>query len=213
MSTLNYKIVLVGDVATGKTALIQRLITNGFTEGHAQTIVASCQSKTIVLKDNKSVNINVWDTAGQERFRSLISNFYRGSSGIIVCYDVSENSSLDVVPTWVEAAQNSVDDNVCWLLVGCKSDLVNSVDEEKLKEIIEKYHFTHLTCSSKTGDNVNEVFTTLCQLIVDKLNSNNEITTPNKQETEQQDDEIIKIVAQPQQKEANGEKKEGDCKC
>ena len=202
MSNQPYKVVLVGDVATGKTALIQRLITNGFAEGHAQTIVASCQSKTIALKD-RQVTINIWDTAGQERFRSLIANFYRGSNGIIICYDVSEASSLEVIPTWVEAAHNNVEDDVCWLLVGCKNDLVSSVDEERLQDIIERYGFTHMTCSSKTGENVNEVFKKLCELIVSKLpNTGSADGSGNGGEND--DDEIIKIVAQPQAQEQEG---------
>ena len=174
MSGQPYKVVLVGDVATGKTALIQRLITNGFTEGHTQTIVASCQSKTISIRDNKQVSINIWDTAGQERFRALIANFYRGSNGIIICYDVSDPGSLDVIPTWVESAQNNVDEDFCWLLVGCKNDLVSQVNEERLEELIQKYQFTHMTCSSKTGENVNEVFKKLCELIVGKHPDGNE---------------------------------------
>lgn len=201
MSSQPFKVVLVGDVATGKTALIQRLVTNGFTEGHAQTIVASCQSKTLLIRDNKQVSINIWDTAGQERFRALISNFYRGSHGIIICYDVSDPGSLDVIPTWVEAAQNNVEDDVCWMLVGCKNDLVSCVNEDKLQEINERYGFTHMTCSSKTGDNVTEVFKRLCELIVSKLP---EMSNGESDKGDKEEDEIISIVAQPRDVENNG---------
>ena len=204
MSGQPYKVVLVGDVATGKTALIQRLITNDFQEGHTQTIVASCQSKTISIKDNKQVSINIWDTAGQERFRSLIANFYRGSNGIIICYDVSDPASLDVIPTWVESAQNSTDEDFCWMLVGCKNDLVSQVNEDQLNELIEKYQFTHMTCSSKTGENVNEVFKKLCELIVGKHPDGSSVE--NREENE--DDDVIKIVAQPQ---VNEETSQSSC--
>ena len=36
-------------------------------------------------------NRQVWDTAGQERFRSVTRNYYRGSSGCIIVYDITSS--------------------------------------------------------------------------------------------------------------------------
>ena len=32
----------------------------------------------------------MWDTAGQERFRTITTSYYRGSDGIIIVYDVTD---------------------------------------------------------------------------------------------------------------------------
>ena len=47
MDAPSYKVVLIGDVGTGKTALIQKLVTNEFTEVNNSTIVPSCITKRL----------------------------------------------------------------------------------------------------------------------------------------------------------------------
>ncbi|EDR25138.1 small GTPase rabi, putative [Entamoeba dispar SAW760] len=164
MSTRGIKVVLVGDSFTGKTSLIQRLVTDDYLDTHLSTVVSSCFQKTIHLSD-RDMNINIWDTAGQERFRSLASNFFRDAQGIIICYDVTSPKSLTSIPMWINEKENKAEDNVIWMLVGCKSDQQINVDETKVKEIIDRYGVLHMTCSAKTGTNVNEVFVTLCERI------------------------------------------------
>ena len=61
-----------------------------------------------------------------------------------------------------------------------------------------------MTCSSKTGENVNEVFKKLCELIVGKHPDGNE----NEKGDDKDDDEIIKICAQP---EATNDGEKGGC--
>ncbi len=38
------------------------------------------------------------DTAGQERFRMITSSYYRGASGILITFDMSDISSFQKVP-------------------------------------------------------------------------------------------------------------------
>ena len=64
--------------------------------------------------NDTEVELSIWDTAGQERFRSLITNFYRGSRGIVLCYDVSEGISADSIREWVEGAQEAITEQVVW---------------------------------------------------------------------------------------------------
>ena len=35
------------------------------------------------------LKIKKWDTAGQERFRTITNAYYRGASGIILVYDIT----------------------------------------------------------------------------------------------------------------------------
>ena len=164
MNAKSVKIVLVGDSYTGKTSLIQRLVNNEYVECSLSTVVSSCFNKTVKLPE-KTMKISIWDTAGQERFKSLASNFFRDAQGIVICYDVNQPQSLSTVPSWIEEKERKANEDVCWMIVGCKSDMENQTDENELKQLIEKHNVMHMTCSSKTGENVEEIFVELCKNI------------------------------------------------
>lgn len=41
-------------------------------------------------RDYCIILLTQWDTAGQERFKAITNNYYRGTDGIMVIYDVSD---------------------------------------------------------------------------------------------------------------------------
>ncbi|MFS7977367.1 putative small GTP-binding protein [Helianthus anomalus] len=61
-----FKVVLIGDSAVGKSQLLNRFGNNEFSLNSKATIGVECQSKYLVI-DQKIVKALVWDTAGQER--------------------------------------------------------------------------------------------------------------------------------------------------
>ena len=86
----NYKVIIIGDSNTGKTALLMRI---GEGEGKAlrtydATIGVDCRTKTFAHGDNK-VRLQIWDTAGQERFRTLTTSYYRGTHCCILVFDIT----------------------------------------------------------------------------------------------------------------------------
>ena len=43
------------------------------------------------LKINgKIIKIQIWDTAGQERYKSVTRSYFRGSLGVVICYDITK---------------------------------------------------------------------------------------------------------------------------
>jgi small GTP-binding protein len=65
------KVIVVGELGVGKTSLIERYVSNSFTENYKATIGVNFASKVIQISDNKVVNLNLWDIGGQERFKYL----------------------------------------------------------------------------------------------------------------------------------------------
>lgn len=71
------KMVIVGDIAVGKTSLASRFVDDKFTKNHNASVGGSDGSvnsrivayftKTMVVDDKLTVKFDIWDTAGQGR--------------------------------------------------------------------------------------------------------------------------------------------------
>ena len=96
-----YKILLLGDSSVGKTCLLLRYTEWSFQDIHMVTIGLDYRLKLMKLKSGKDIKLQIWDTAGQDRFRALTKNYYKGSHGILLIYDVTNVQSLENVKTWV----------------------------------------------------------------------------------------------------------------
>ena len=61
-----FKLVLLGESAVGKSSLVLRFVKGQFHEFQESTIGAAFLTQTVCL-DNNTVKFEIWDTAGQER--------------------------------------------------------------------------------------------------------------------------------------------------
>ena len=96
MKNLIVKVKMVGDSAVGKSSIVLRFCQDTFTENMNPTIGMDYKSKVMEV-DGRSVKATIWDTAGQERYRTITSNYYRGSHGIIFVYDVTNRASFESI--------------------------------------------------------------------------------------------------------------------
>ena len=96
-----FKLVIIGDSGVGKSNILLSLVEERFMEVHINTIGVDFKIKTFEL-DGKSVKLQIWDTAGQERFRTITSNYYRGADGIILVYDVTNETSFHNIQRWMQ---------------------------------------------------------------------------------------------------------------
>jgi len=96
LKTLNYKLVLLGDAAVGKSSSVERFVKNEFFEFQQPTIGAAFLTQTVAL-DDYIVKFEIWDTAGQERYRSLAPMYYRGAAAALVVYDITVRIHLLVL--------------------------------------------------------------------------------------------------------------------
>lgn len=89
------KLLMVGDSGVGKSSLLKVFVGEGFDDGVAcPTVGMDFKVKSLNL-DGQPCKVQIWDTAGQERFRTVIKQYYRGAKGILVVFDVCEQSSFD----------------------------------------------------------------------------------------------------------------------
>ncbi|OVF07177.1 putative Rab family GTPase [Clavispora lusitaniae] len=124
------KVIILGDSGVGKTSLMQQFVNNKFSHQYKATIGADFLTKDLTI-DNKSVSLQIWDTAGQERFQSLGVAFYRGADCCVLCYDVTNEKSLNNLASWKDEflIQSNVSNpqDFPFIIIGNKID----VDESK----------------------------------------------------------------------------------
>jgi len=101
-----FKIVVIGSTGTGKTNISMRYVKNEYVEGHRATVGVEFLSKIAQVR-NQKIKVTLWDTAGQERYKSLSKVYYKGASGVLIVYDVTDQQSYLDVETWMRLASTS----------------------------------------------------------------------------------------------------------
>ncbi len=164
-----YKIVVFGDGGVGKTTLINRYTTGVFTEGTAMTIGVDFSVKKVEI-EGLNVSLQLWDFMGEDRFRVLLPGFVSGADGGIFMFDITRFSSLQNIKEWTSIIKECVDEQerpVPLILVGGKIDLAikRAIDMFYGMKLVEqkKQFIAYIECSSKTGENVDSIFTTLAR--------------------------------------------------
>ena len=165
---ISLKVVFLGDTSVGKSCLAVRFIKNEFFEFQEPTIGAAFLGKTINVND-KRYKFEIWDTAGQERYRSLAPMYYRGAKAAVIVYDITDEDTFKGAKTWVSEIQKK-SENCLILLVGNKVDLTmnRKVDIHMVKDFVENNNIIYMESSAKTGLNVDKIFTTIAENIVEE---------------------------------------------
>ena len=166
------KLLLIGDSCVGKTSLLLRFCDNFFPESHMATIGVEFKEKIITIND-KNYKIHLWDTAGQERYSSLTKNFYKHAQGIIFVYDVNNIESFQNLKNWIKNPDYEKR-NVKIIIVGNKIDLKKEISTDDLKRLANRYSCKYFEVSAKNNINVNSVFESITEEIINDNKEYNE---------------------------------------
>ncbi len=118
------------------------------------------------------VALQIWDFGGEEKYRFLLKNYARGSFAGIFMYDITRMSTTLSIEQWMTFFRDALSTEareVPVLLVGGKLDLKEErgVFREEVERIKKNYNFhEYIECSSKTGENVELIFTVLVKEIL-----------------------------------------------
>lgn len=187
------KVVVSGDVAVGKTCLVNRFGHDIYTNKYQTTIGVDFDLQKFSILGLPYV-LQIWDTAGLERFKCITSSYYRGCQAALLVFDMSNLSTLANVIRWKEeilsssknfdqmlASQDNptkTDPSLPLLfLVGTKCDLPLSEPsrnfiKEQANKIASLLQAELWFVSAQTGENVNELFNRVAALTFNKCISN-----------------------------------------
>ncbi|KAJ8041985.1 Ras-related protein Rab-22A [Holothuria leucospilota] len=153
------KVCLLGDSGVGKSSIVQRFVTDTYHDNISPTIGASFMGKTLQV-GNESFKFQIWDTAGQEKYRGLAPMYYRNAGAAIIVYDITNQSTFDLIKVWVRELHQHGPENICIAIAGNKCDL------EDLREVTERDGAAYASeinavfgeTSAKTAKNISEIF-------------------------------------------------------
>ena len=156
---MKFKLIVVGNISTGKSSILNRFVNETFEEDYQATIGLDFHSKNVTIHD-QDVRLILYDTAGQEKFRSLIPMYIREAQIILLIYDITNRESFDSLPKWFSDILDVKNNEAVFVLVGNKIDLENerkvSVDEGKKFAMEKNLIFEEV--SAKDGTNFEELF-------------------------------------------------------
>ncbi|GMT30657.1 hypothetical protein PFISCL1PPCAC_21954, partial [Pristionchus fissidentatus] len=159
------KVVMMGDSCAGKSAILERFISNTFDDTSTSTIGMDFFSKQFTTRSGKNIRLQVWDTAGQERFRQLMPSYIREAAVAILVFDLSNPRSFANLDSWVLFMRRQRGDKTKLVLVGNKSDNERSVEPSAvLQFLIDHDEVPYIETSARTGENVVELFETIANL-------------------------------------------------
>lgn len=175
-----FKVVVIGDGATGKTCLLITYTTNAFPEEYIPTVFDNYLAK--VSLDGEEHQLHLWDTAGQDDYDRLRPLSYPQTDCFVILFSVDNPGSLHNVEHKWYPEITTHDPKVPFLIVGNKQDLRNDPRTiEKLaaiKELPVTYDqgkaladklgaAAYVDCSAKTKFGVKEAFENVISAILD----------------------------------------------
>jgi len=159
---LQYKVILLGDGATGKTSIAMRFTGDQFAQQYKQTIGVDFFMKRLVLPGNVNVALQVWDIGGQTIGGKMIGNYIFGAQAVLLCYDITNYQSFQNLEDWFNLVQRTFKGQQMprITLVGNKTDLnhLRCVKVEKHNQFADENEMFSCFMSAKTGDNVAQCF-------------------------------------------------------
>ncbi|OHT12415.1 small GTP-binding protein [Tritrichomonas foetus] len=164
------KITVIGEYFVGKTSIVGRFVDGTFDETYSATIGFNFLTKAIEYNGSSYI-LNIWDTSGSERHRAVAPNYYRGTDGCLLVYDVSNPKSLEPLAYWYDEFTSFVTTGlnaatVPTLLIGNKSDIGFAQSTAREAENFAEMHNIphHFIVSARNGNNIDAVFKTMVEL-------------------------------------------------
>ncbi|MHA1471768.1 MAG: Rab family GTPase, partial [Promethearchaeota archaeon] len=173
-SNLQFKLPIFGDAGVGKTTLTHRYLHGLFKDAYSHTIGVDFFLKRFEV-DGKNVSLQIWDFAGEEKFRFLLPGIMNGANGTIFMFDITRYVTFQNLIKWLNVfntANETHDQKVPAIIVGSKTDLegLRTVPSEEGKKFVKEHKLVeYIECSSKTGENVEEIFKAITKIMISNV--------------------------------------------
>jgi len=169
-----YKILVVGDIGTGKTSIIKRYVHNIFSMHYKSTIGVDFALKVINWDPKTEIRLQLWDIAGQERFGTMTRVYYKEAVAAFVVFDVTRITTFEAVSKWKADIDSKVtvgDQPIPCVLLANKCDLAKEgfvKTANEMDKFCQEHNFIGwFETSAKDNINIDTAAKFLIQKILD----------------------------------------------
>ncbi|MFW9878794.1 MAG: Rab family GTPase [Candidatus Thorarchaeota archaeon] len=170
---LIYKICLFGDSDVGKTSLTHASIQQRQAK---PPVCIDIAIKTIIINSFKVI-FQIWNLRNDPQFEFIFPVFMGSLSAGIFMYDITNCSSITNLEKWLILFNSNLANDkkkVPLLMVGGKLDLHKErvISRKFAEKISKKYNMVkYFECSSKTGENIDNIFEFLARILLKSENN------------------------------------------
>ena len=174
MLVLRQKVIVVGEYATGKTALVKMFTTGGhsFPKNYVMTIGCEFSVKMVdIPNSNVQVEQYLFDTSGQKVYnqRQMLQKYWTNASACCLVYDVSNRDSFLALGQWLnEIKATRRGSNMPGVLVANKCDLQSSgrqaIDSDEGRQFAQQHDLQFFETSAMRGIDVEKPFNALADM-------------------------------------------------
>ena len=159
--TRHFKVVLLGDARTGKSAFVHRHRTGDFLQEYRSTL--GVDVNPVIFRTNRGMfSFNVWEVAGAYQDAAVCAEYLKEAHAVVIFFDVTNRQSLRSVDKYLMLFQ-SVCPDAALLVVGNKVDSrQRSLFMENINPALAEwnavYHsVAYIEHSSKSNYNIEKV--------------------------------------------------------
>ena len=165
-----FKLIFIGDSNVGKTELLFQLSNSSYSEV-TSTIGVDFKTRMVTLLNGKTIKLQMWDTAGAERFRTITTAYYRGTSGIFLVYDITNEESFLNISNWLSQINQYAPESCITMLLGnnCHKTEERKISKEKGEEAARENGFLFFEVSIKENINMEESVLRMTEEILKKV--------------------------------------------
>ncbi|UCE10966.1 MAG: GTP-binding protein [Candidatus Thorarchaeota archaeon] len=192
-----FKTVLIGDGAVGKTSIRRNYMKEGFKTTHIPTIGVDFAKKLINFY-GEIVRFVIWDLAGQHSFERVRGHYYQGAQSIVLVYSVMDRESFDNASKWLVEAYRHLGKLPPTAILANKVDLRQSDSDEDIVTTMEGLEFVDYfkrklaipaifrETSALTGYNINETFNELIRMMMRNTEDPPPLVTRQESQTQEE---------------------------
>jgi small GTP-binding protein len=168
--TLSKKVCLLGDFAVGKTSLGRRFVYDLFEDKYLSAIGVKVSRKVVAVpRDDTMIELTImlWDLADSKEFDSVRVSYLRGTSGAVAVCDITRPSTIAGLYKYSRDLR-AINPGAHLILAVNKADLADprAMTAAQIEALALDIQAPFYLTSAKTGENVDDVFRHLGQMLV-----------------------------------------------
>jgi small GTP-binding protein len=163
-----HKVMVLGDIAVGKSSLVRRAVHDRFEEDYRVSI--ACEITRYAVRAGTEpgaidTDLVLWDTDGNLGLSILRHDYIKGAKGALIVADVTRRATIESSARLTRGFQEAFPGREV-VLVFNKVDLRPTSEAFGVPPEFAGFHLHSIETSAKTGHHVHEAFHTIARSIL-----------------------------------------------